>query len=52
MHRAERERNKLMDSPIVHKVRRNVGYLAYPREMKPPKKPLCHRAHMLPDTEK
>lgn len=29
---------------IIHKVRRNVGYLAYPRAMKPPK-PLCHTSH-------
>lgn len=45
-----------MYSPI-HKVRRNVGYLAYPRERKPQSRcvTLLHtiRAHMLPvPTEK
>lgn len=30
----------------MHKVRRNVGYLAYPRERNPPQlKPLCHTSH-------
>lgn len=32
-----------MDSPI-HKVRRNVGYLTYPRRNGAPE-PLCHTSH-------
>ena len=35
--------NKLVDSPI-HKVRRNVGYLTYPRRNGAPE-PLCHTSH-------
>lgn len=37
--------NKLMDSPI-HKVRRNVGYLTYPRRNGAPE-PLCQTSHHL-----